>query len=489
MDLRNSSSYHFFCVGPAKEKIESHRLFKKTGCRYAGKQPCKQGRTALYRFMTCTGQLHTKRFAIATLGCKVNQFETAEMIEQLINSGWQQVGFRETADLYLINTCTVTARSDAESRRLIRRARRANLQARVVVTGCYAQVATGELINLPEVDLVLGNEEKQDICSMIRAGIHQVTDLTQMKGIGACRLTSFAEHTRAFLQVQNGCDTGCSYCIVPTTRGPSRSVASDEVLQAVQRLTAAGYQEIVLTGIHLGAYGLDLAPCSSLTALVRLLEQQAAVRRLRLGSIEPNELTDELLALFSDSLCLCPHLHIPLQSGSDSILQRMGRQYDTGFYRSRIERAAQLLPDVFIAADLIAGFPGETEREFAETCSFVESLPLADLHIFPYSRRPGTRAASMAGHLQPTIIKQRAEQLRDLATGKRAVFLQRFISSSLQVLGQQHDPKTGLMTGLSRNYLEICYPAAASLQNQEVVVHIETLQNGRLCGRCTRSHS
>lgn len=439
--------------------------------------------------MTCSEQLHTKRFAVATLGCKVNQFETADMIEQLIHSGWQQVAFREHADLYLINTCTVTAHSDAESRRLIRRARRGNPQAWVVATGCYAQVATDELINLPEVDQVLGNEEKQDICRLIKAGIHQVTDLTRLKGGGSLRLTSFAEHTRAFLQVQNGCDAGCSYCIVPTARGPSRSVAPNEVLQAVQRLAAAGYQEVVLTGIHLGAYGLDLAPCSSLIALVRLLDERGSMRRLRLGSIEPNELTEELLALFSDSSCLCPHLHIPLQSGSDSVLLRMGRQYGKALYRTRVEQAAQLLPDAFIAADLIAGFPGETEQEFAETCSFVESLPLADLHVFPYSRRPGTMAATMAGHLFPALIKERAEYLRNLAAGKRQSFQQRFIGSTLQVLGQHLDPATGLMSGLTRNYLEICYPAAASLQNQEVVVQIDTLQHGRLSGRCTTPHS
>ena len=427
---------------------------------------------------------HTaRRFAVATLGCKVNQFETAEMIEQLLHSGWQQTGFGEPADLYLINTCTVTARSDAESRRLIRRARRADPEARIVVTGCYAQVAPEELKQLPEVGLVLGNEEKKDLCTMIRAGIHQVTDLTHLKEAGPLRLTSFAEHTRAFLQVQNGCEAGCSYCIVPTARGPSRSVTADEVVQAVKRLAEADYKEIVLTGIHLGAYGLDLDRSGSLTQLVRLLDQLAAVPRLRLGSIEPNELTDELLALFTGSSRLCPHLHIPLQSGSDSVLQRMGRQYDTALYRARIERAADLLPDAFIAADLIAGFPGETEHEFAETCLLLESLPLADLHVFPYSRRPGTRAAAMAGHLQPAIIKERAEQLRTLAAIKRKAFQQRFIGGSLQVLGQQHDYRTGMMTGLARNYLEVCYSADASLLNHEVVVQVQELQDGRLSGR------
>lgn len=436
--------------------------------------------------MTKTESVHLKRFAIATLGCKVNQFETADMIEQLQADGWQLVPFSAEADLYLINSCTVTARSDAESRRLIRRARRANPEARVVATGCYAQVAPKDLQGLAELDQVLGNEEKHDLVLHIAQGEDQVTDLTSLKASGPLRLTSFSEHTRAFLQIQNGCETGCSYCIVPIARGPSRSVPPQEVLEAVSRLVDSGYQEVVLTGIHMGAYGLDLSPRSSLTALVQLLEKQNAIPRLRLGSIEPNELTDQLLALFKDSTRLCHHLHIPLQSGSDSVLQRMGRGYDTDFYSNRITTAAQLLPNAFIAADLIAGFPGETEQEFSDTCAFVASLPLADLHVFPYSIRPGTKAATMAGHLKPAIIKERAEQLRRLATEKRAAFQQQFIGTLLPVLGQRHNPETSLVTGISRNYLEVCYPGSAQLLNQESVVQIEGLEHGLLIGNTTQ---
>lgn len=434
--------------------------------------------------MTTTHTDSLKRFAIATLGCKVNQFETAAMIEQLTEAGWQQVSFGEPAELYLVNSCTVTARSDAESRRLIRRARRASPDCRMVVTGCYAQVAPDELKKLPEVDLVLGNEEKKEICSLIDAGVHQVTDLTQPGRSESLRLTSFADHTRAFLQVQNGCETGCSYCIVPAARGASRSVANNEVLQTAAQLADAGFQEIVLTGIHLGAYGLDFTPRSSLVELVQELDRQGAVARLRLGSIEPNELTDQLLELFCSSSRLCPHLHIPLQSGSDSVLQRMGRPYDSILYQTKLEKTARLLPDAFIAADIIAGFPGETEQEFSDTCRFVASLPLADLHVFPYSRRPGTRAAAMDGQLQPGVIKERAEQLRCLASAKRTAFRQRFIGRSLQVLGQGHSPATGRMTGLSRNYLDVSYPADASLLNQEVVVQVDDMKDGQLRGSC-----
>ncbi len=422
------------------------------------------------------------RFSIATLGCKVNQFETGDMVEQLQAAGWHQVSFGEPADLCLINSCTVTSRSDTETRRLVRRARRANPSARVVVTGCYAQVAPQELIRLPEVDQVLGNEEKHEITRHLSQGCHQVSDLKQVTANRSLRLTSFAEHTRAFLQVQNGCEAGCAYCIVPEARGPSRSVAVEEILATAGRLAANGYQELVLTGIHLGAYGLELTPRSSLINLVQLLEQQAAMPRLRLGSIEPTELTNELIELFKTSTRLCPHLHIPLQSGSDTVLQRMGRQYTTKLYRNRIEAAVQALPDAFIAADLIAGFPGETEQEFNDTCTFLASLPIADLHVFPYSIRPGTRAATMPGHLHPRIIKERAETLRNLAAEKRHTFQQRFIGTLLPVLGQRYNPLTGQVSGLSRNYLEVICSGSAELLNKERMIQIESVANGQLYG-------
>ncbi len=432
------------------------------------------------------GKIDTKKqFAIATLGCKVNQFETADMIEQLKSDGWHLVGFGEPADLCIINTCTVTARSDAESRRLIRRARRNNPQARIVVTGCYAQVAPHELELMPEVDLLLGNNEKQSILYHLKQGTHQITDLKSLKESGTLRLTSFAEHTRAFVQVQTGCEAFCAYCIVPFARGPSRSAEPDAIISTVKRLADRGFQEVVLTGIHLGLYGADLSPPVTLAELVsRLLDSKNRIPRLRLGSIEPNELSDMLLSLLSSSPNICPHLHIPLQSGSDSVLRRMGRKYDSSFYRSRIEQAAAFLPEAFIAADVITGFPGETELEFMETCRLIEALPLANLHIFPYSRRAGTRAALMEGHLQSAVIKRRAELLRKIAAAKLDTFQQRFTGRCLPVLGQKYDFENSLMTGLSRNYLEVVYNSATPLLNLESVVQIDKQQYGRLYGRC-----
>ncbi|CAH2030781.1 tRNA (N(6)-L-threonylcarbamoyladenosine(37)-C(2))-methylthiotransferase MtaB [Trichlorobacter ammonificans] len=417
-----------------------------------------------------------KTFAIATLGCKVNQFESADMIEQLRNAGWKQVSFNEAADLYLVNSCTVTGKSDAESRKLLRRARRANPDATVVATGCYAQVSPEALQALAEVDQVLGNREKVDILRHITLGADQVSSLTEQLEGPSLKLTSFADHTRAFLQIQSGCENGCSYCIVPIARGPNRSVAVTDVEEAVRRLAGEGYREVVLTGIHLGAYQ------SGLTGLLRRLDATGAVERLRLGSLEPNELSDELLELIAGSSRICPHLHLPLQSGSDTVLHRMRRRYDAALYRQVVEKVAQRLPDAFLAADVIAGFPGETEQEFRETCDLIAALPLADLHVFPYSRRPGTVAAAMPDQLPPAVIKERTTILNRLAAVKLKLFRQRFIGSHLEVLGQRHDPATGLISGLSRNYLEIDCPGTADDINRLRMVRVTALSRNRLVG-------
>ncbi len=412
-----------------------------------------------------------KRVAFATLGCKVNQFETADMIQQYQANGWDLAKFSEEADLYIINSCTVTGRSDAESRRLARRARRRNPDARIVVTGCYAQVSPDEVASLPEVDLVLGNEEKIDIRALVEAGVNRVTPLSEVSSTAPLRLTSHTEHTRAFLQIQNGCQQCCSYCIVPAARGPNRHVPPHEVLAAACRLSSAGYREIVLTGIHLGAYGTGSGDNCNLAGLLKLLLAENPVLRIRLGSIEPNELTDELLDLILSSDVICHHLHIPMQSGSDSVLERMGRCYSGDFYRSVVEKASRLLPDAFIAADIIAGFPGESLAEFNETCSLLKVLPLSDLHVFPYSRRPGTKADSMPGHLASSVITERAAILRTIAEGKGMEFRKLFTGSRLQVLGLKSD-SNGMLTGLSRNYLDVVYPGGKEMINQEVIVEV-----------------
>ena len=423
-----------------------------------------------------------KRVAITTLGCKTNQFESAAMSEKFEKSGYTMVPFSAEADIYVINSCTVTARTDAETRRLIRRARRLNPEARIVATGCYAQVAPEELELLPEVDSVLGNREKQDIIALVESGESRVSDIAGEKEAGPLKLESFAEHTRAFLQAQNGCNSFCSYCIVPYARGRSRSVPAEDVLDGIRELVANNYQEVVLTGIHLGAYGLDLAPPATLTGLVRRIDNERVVPRLRIGSVEPNEISEELLALMAHSEIVCPHLHLPLQSGCDSVLQRMGRRYTTDFFLDLIQRISASIPHVFIGADVIAGFPGESEAEFDTTLQLINALPISDLHVFPYSRRPGTKAADMPGQVPAYVITKRAEKLRAAATAKKNEFLQRQIGRQLKILVQGYDVKTGMCRGLSRNYVNVAFAGHADLINTECSVQVTEVGDSGVLG-------
>lgn len=429
--------------------------------------------------------MNKRRVAFATLGCKVNQFDTSDMASQYRQAGWEIVKFNQEADLYIINSCTVTGRSDAESRRMARRARRTNNNARIVVTGCYAQVSPDAILEMPEVDQVLGNEEKHDIVKLVDAETTMVTNLSAVTGSGAIRLTTQTEHTRAFLKIQTGCNQRCSYCIVPDARGPNRSADPMEILDTVNRLEVSGYKEIVLTGIHLGAYSSRKNNIHSLADLLQLLISETSIKRIRLGSIEPNEFTDELINLLTTHDRICHHFHIPMQSGSDSVLKRMGRGYDSGFYSSLVEKMNKALPDSFIAADIISGFPGETEAEFQETCSLVYDLPLADLHIFPYSRRPGTAADIMPGHLRNEIITERASILRNMAEDKGRQFRSGFNGATLYLLGMKHG-SDGFLRGLSRNYLEVRYKGPAELLNEEVKILVTDTSGKVLDGEIQR---
>ncbi|NJD90390.1 MAG: tRNA (N(6)-L-threonylcarbamoyladenosine(37)-C(2))-methylthiotransferase MtaB [Geobacter sp.] len=397
----------------------------------------------------------SKRVAITTLGCKTNQFESAGMSESLEQQGYRAVPFSDEADVYIINTCSVTAKSDAESRKLIRRAARLNPAARVVVTGCYAQLAADELSKLPNVSLVIGNSEKRDIARLLanaapgEGASVVVTDIGAESTAGVLHLESFAEHTRAFLQIQNGCNAFCAYCIVPYARGRSRSVAFDEVLAGVARFAAAGFREVVLTGIHLGAYGKDLAGETDLTALLSAIDASGAVNRLRIGSVEPDEVSPQMIGVIASGRHICPHMHLPLQSGSDRVLAAMGRGYTSGEIRALVASLVKALPGIAIGFDVIAGFPGESAADHAATCALLEELPVAYLHVFPYSSRPGTRAATMPGHLDPAVIKERAAELRQIGERKKRNYAAGFVGRELSLLMQ------GGNNGITPNYLAV----------------------------------
>jgi len=428
-----------------------------------------------------------QRIAITTLGCKTNQFESAAMAETLERDGFLVVPFEDEADIYVINTCTVTARTDAESRRLIRRARNNRPEAKIVVTGCYAQLAFEQLREMPGVNLILGNSEKKGIAELVReiGDVPRVlvSDISLDRKAGGITLESFAEHTRAFLQVQNGCDAFCSYCIVPYARGRSRSVPLAEALDGIRSFAGKGFKEVVLTGIHLGGYGLDLTPPINLTELLAAIEEERLVPRLRLGSVEPTEISTPLVRIMSASDIICPHIHVPLQSGHDQVLTRMNRRYTTARFREVIEELTGSVPDICIGCDVIAGFPGETDGEFEESFRFIESLPVAYLHVFPFSSRQGTKAAAMPGHLPGGVVRKRAELLRRLSERKKDAYCREFIGRELKVLVQE-SKGDGMVKGLSRNYIPVIFAGNETLINTEITVGITGAGKASLMGEC-----
>jgi threonylcarbamoyladenosine tRNA methylthiotransferase MtaB len=423
--------------------------------------------------------------ALATLGCKTNQFESAAMRENLEQAGYRVVPFAAGADLVVVNTCTVTSATDVQSRNLVRRARRLNPACRVVVTGCYAQIDPQALADLPGVSLVIGNEEKRELAGLLATAsqqpLVQVADIRTATRAAIPVLASITERSRAFVQIQNGCDAFCSYCIIPHARGPSRSAAPEQVLEQIRQLASQNVPEIVLTGIHVGNYGLDLYPRTSLLQLLQRIEVETDVHRLRLGSIEPTEIDDALIVHLAASKVVCPHLHIPLQAGDDAVLTRMHRPYGREDFRALVVRIRAALPEAAIGLDVIAGFPGETEAEFANTVRLLEELPVTHLHVFPYSKRPGTVAASMPGHLTGDVKKARAERLRLLGAEKLAAFAARFVGRKMEVV-VEGGGKGGLLKGLTHNYLEVRFEGGPELVGRSVMVRVVGVAGSLLSG-------
>ena len=431
---------------------------------------------------------HASRATVsfATLGCKTNQFETAAMQERLTTAGYRVLPFEEGADLVIVNTCTVTGATDAQSRNLVRRARRFNADCRVVVTGCYAQVDPQVFTDMPGVSLVIGNEEKRQLLELLEADADQarvaVSNIRQVETACLPPLTSFAGRSRAFVQIQNGCDAFCSYCIIPYARGGSRSAAPDGVVDQVRALVAAGYPEIVLTGIHIGGYGLDLQPATSLLELVGRIERETALSRLRLGSIEPTEISEALIEAAAGSAIVCPHFHIPLQSGDDAVLRRMGRNYDRNFFHHLVQRIHERLPDAAVGLDVITGFPGETECEFGNSLALIADLSVSHLHVFPFSKRPGTPAAAMSDQVPGNISKTRAERLRKLGEEKQRVFAERFIGRKLEVVVEAGSTGRRLK-GISRNYLDVQFAGPKTLCGHTAVIEVTALDGLQLIGQ------
>jgi threonylcarbamoyladenosine tRNA methylthiotransferase MtaB len=414
------------------------------------------------------------RFAIATLGCKVNQYDSAMIESRLGALGMERGEFNEPADVYIVNTCTVTDRADAESLRLARRARRLNPAARVIMTGCLAQANPAVLAKAHEVDAVIGLARPADL-ERAALGTSQdrvmVSNLRKERAPIELGAVALEGHTRAFLKLQEGCDQFCTYCIVPLSRGLSRSVEPRRVLDAIDGLHERGFKEVILSGVHLGGYGGDLDPPIRLAELLEMLAERSPIGRIRLSSIDPEELSDEIVSIVAGSGKFCPHFHLPLQAGDDAILARMRRRYTTDEYRDRVEKILAAMPDAAIGTDVIAGFPGESDRAFAQGRDFIASLPLAYLHVFPYSVRAGTTAAKFSDKLPPPVIKHRAAALRELGEIQRERFAAKSAGHRLRVLVEREDG--GRLEGYSRNYLRVTTEGSAALVNHEVEVEVE----------------
>jgi len=399
------------------------------------------------------------RVAIATLGCKVNAYDTATIADRLRAAGCVIVPAAAPADVVIVNSCTVTDAADAESRRLARRARRTNPSARVILTGCYAQTQPQAAAAVEAVDHVIGLNR---LDALVEAATAPRPHIARVE-VGSTRLETavqtfgartFDGQTRAFLKVQEGCDLFCTFCIVPMARGRSRSLPPRAILRELEDLASRGFREVVLTGVHLGGWGHDLAPRVDLVWLLGALVEQGKFHRIRLSSIDPHEVTEPLVRLMAAAPEVCPHLHVPLQAADDGVLRRMRRRYDTALAAERLATIRALLPDAAIGTDLIAGFPGEDDAAFERTLAFVESSPITYGHVFPYSVRSGTTAAKLDGQQSPTTIASRARRLRVACERKRAGFARRFDGAAAEVLVETtRDPQTGELRGYTRNYL------------------------------------
>lgn len=402
--------------------------------------------------------------AFVTLGCKVNQFETETLEGLFVAHSYEIVDFDEVADVYVINTCSVTHLGEKKSRQFIRRAHRLNPSAIVAVTGCYAQIAAAEVAAIEGVDVIVGTQNRQGIVDLVESAaknhtkFNVVTDIMAASVFEEIPLLSRPSRQRAFLKIQEGCANFCSYCIIPYTRGPLRSRPLGGVLSEVRKLVAAQFKEIVLTGIHLGAYGRDLTDDVTLADAVQAVADVDGVVRIRLGSLESIEVSAEMIDLFKHNSKLCHHLHLPLQSGSDQILQSMNRPYTTAKFRSLIENIVNAVPDIAISTDVIVGFPGETAELFHETMEFVRDMKFSKMHIFPYSQRGGTPAADFPCQVPEMVKKERAHLLHEVATEMSAQYASRFIGKVLPVLLETYG--NGSCEGHTENYLKVAVAPA-----------------------------
>ncbi|MFC3418006.1 tRNA (N(6)-L-threonylcarbamoyladenosine(37)-C(2))-methylthiotransferase MtaB [Salinicoccus hispanicus] len=416
-----------------------------------------------------------RTIAFQTLGCKVNHYETEAMWQIFKNEGYDRVEFSQNADVFVINTCTVTNTGDKKSRQVIRRAIRNNPDAVVAVTGCYAQTAPKDIMDIPGVDIIIGTEDRDKLIGYVnqyheeRQPINGVKNIMKKRTYEEMDVPYFTDRTRATLKIQEGCNNFCTFCIIPWARGLMRSRDPEKVVEQAQQLVDQGYKEIVLTGIHTGGYGEDLKDYN-LAQLLRDLEEVDGLNRLRISSIEASQLTDEVIDVINDSNKIVRHLHIPIQSGSDTVLKRMRRKYTMEFFESRIIKLKAIMPNVAITSDVIVGFPGETEEEFKETYDFIKKHHFSELHVFPYSIRTGTPAARMTDQIDENIKNDRVHQLIELSDSLAQSYAEQFKDDVLEIIPEEE--KDGKLMGHADNYMKVEVEGDASLTGELVKVKV-----------------
>ncbi len=422
--------------------------------------------------------------AFVTLGCKVNQCDSGALAADLAALGLRLVGSSEHADIVVVNTCGVTGRANAQSRQAIRRVKAANPKARIVATGCYAATASAEVGRLPEVDRVVGIGQEEEM----RRAIAELAGLGKSRvpagEPGGTRAKMAVEgHSRAFLKVQEGCDLRCAFCIVPRARGRSRSVGPDEVLAAIEESVRRGFEEVVLCGPNLGSWGRDLRPVRQLADLIDAVNEKSSAPRVRLSSVNPDEFSPPLVDALARTGRLCNHLHIPLQSGDARVLRAMGRGYNLGWVRELMGELLRRIPGVAIGTDVIVGFPGEGARAFAATMEFLAALPLAYMHVFPFSPRPGTRAAKLQGRATGHELRNRVRLLTAMADDMRRRFSERFLGQVSEVLVEtKRDRETGLLRGYTSNYIRVLLEGDDFLMGRRVRAELRRIAHRGVLG-------
>ena len=415
--------------------------------------------------------------ALHNLGCKVNSYETEAMQQLLEEAGYEIVPFHEKADVYIINTCSVTNIADRKSRQMLHRAKKQNPDAVVVAAGCYVQAAAEELKADLAVDVIIGNNKKQDLLPILeeyfkdKSDSSHVIEISETHEYERLSIHKIADHTRAFLKIQDGCNQFCSYCIIPYTRGRVRSRRPDEVVAEVRELAAAGYQEVVLTGIHLSSYGVDFKEeekKENLLSLIKQVHEVEGIRRIRLGSLEPRIITEEFAQALASMPKFCPHFHLSLQSGCDKTLKRMNRHYTTEEYAAGCEILRRYFDNPAITTDVIVGFPGETEEEFEETKAFLERIGFYEMHIFKYSRRAGTRADRMPDQIPEQVKSVRSEILLKLEKQMSKAYRESFLGRNKTVLLEEKTEINGreYMIGHTMEYVKAVVPYEENLKNK-----------------------